>query len=308
MRFQHVLEARQFADPAFLKSLFAKADEMERRVKGQDTSFPLKGRVMASVFYEPSTRTRFSFETAMLRLGGQVVSDPAASYFSSAKKGETLEDTARMINGYADVMVLRHPEKGAAKRPGAVSRIPVLNGGDGAGEHPTQALLDAYTIFKELGRMENIKIAMVGDLKFGRTVHSLSQLLTAFKNVQFQFLSPGNLKMPEEYKTFLKEKGAKFSEGTSMSQLDPDTDIIYATRVQKERFEKEEDYNKVKDMFIIDSKVLKTLKKEARIMHPLPRVNEITTDVDSDPRAAYFRQAANGLYIRMALLEMLLKG
>lgn len=301
MKPQSIISSTQFLNHDVLLPLLAAAAQLEKADVAGDVPHYLDGKIVATLFYEPSTRTRLSFETAALKLGAQVISCESAGQFSSAAKGETLADTARMISAYADVFVIRHPEKGSAKECADYATIPVINAGDGAGEHPTQALLDVYTIQKELGRLDNLTITLVGDLKNGRTVHSLIPLLASFPNVQINVVSPPSLSAPEEIL-----KGVHSQLFSTLEDVLPITDVFYITRVQKERFANEADYNAVKDAFIIDSKMVSKMKKTARIMHPLPRVNEIHPDVDADPRAAYFRQAKNGVYVRMALLKMLL--
>jgi aspartate carbamoyltransferase catalytic subunit len=267
-----------------------------------------QSRIMGTLFYEPSTRTRFSFETAMHRLGGHVISTENAGEFSSAAKGETLEDTIRMLNGYADVIVIRHKEVGSAKRAAAASRVPVINAGDGAGQHPTQALLDLYTIRKEIGAIDGLRIAMVGDLAQGRTVRSLTYLLSKFKNVTIYFVAPPLLKMKEDILEHLREHSVPYIEETDLDKVLPEVDVVYQTRIQKERFgDRIADYEKCRGIYIIDQESLRLMKPKSIIMHPLPRLEEIAMEVDQDSRAAYFRQAQNGLYVRMALLTMVLK-
>jgi len=261
---------------------------------------------MAALFYEPSTRTRLSFEAAMLRLGGDTMGTDNAREFSSAAKGETLEDTIRIVSGYADVIVLRHNEQGAARRAAAVSLVPVINAGDGPGQHPTQALLDLYTIRDELGHIDGIRIAMVGDLANGRTVRSLTYLLSKFRDIRICFVAPAQVAMREDIKEHLDEHHVPWVETQDLDQVLPQVDVIYQTRIQKERFSDEASYLALKGVYRIDASTLAQMKKEAIVMHPLPRVDEIAPEVDADPRAAYFRQARNGLYIRMALLDKLL--
>lgn len=297
---RHIVGAKQFAR-AELEALFQLSDEMESIVK-KGASPLLSGKVMATLFFEPSTRTRFSFETAMCRLGGQVISTENAAQFSSAIKGETLEDTIRVISGYVDVIVMRHYEEGAAERAAAVATVPVLNAGDGAGEHPTQALLDIYTIEKEQGKIDGLSIAMVGDLTYGRTVHSLSYLLANFQDVTIYFVAPENVPIPQKVKDYLREKRVRFVETGDLNAIAGEVDVLYQTRIQKERFPSMEEYRKAAGRYIVDGKLLRKMKERAIIMHPLPRAGEIDPAVDSDPRAAYFRQAKNGVYVRMALL------
>jgi len=263
---------------------------------------------MATLFYEPSTRTRFSFETAMYRLGGSVISTENAAEFSSVAKSETLEDTVRILNGYADVLVLRHHEVGSAKRAASVSRIPVINAGDGAGQHPTQALLDLYTIHKEIGSIDGLRIAMVGDLAQGRTVRSLTYLLSKFQNIRIYFVAPPLLKMKEDILDHLRERQVWYAEETDLDKVLSEVDVVYQTRIQKERFgDRIADYEQCRGVYVISSESLRLMKATAIVMHPLPRLDEIAMEVDRDPRAAYFRQAQNGLYVRMALLSLVLK-
>lgn len=296
---QHVLSIDQF-DRAAIDQLFAKAREMKQLVEVSGGGDSLKHRVSANLFYEPSTRTSSSFAAAMYRLGGQVISINDVQY-SSVAKGETLEDTIRTLEQYADVIVLRHPEVGAAKRAASVSKVPIINAGDGVGEHPTQALLDLFTIYEEHGRVDGLTISLVGDLKNGRTVHSLAKLLSLY-DVQLQFVAPKLLAFPDEYC-----KGLSFTKHTDVAEVAATTDVLYVTRVQKERFKTPADYEAVKGSYVIDDKLASSMKPSARIMHPLPRVGEITPEVDANPRAAYFRQMRNGLHVRMALLDMLVK-
>ncbi len=274
---------------------------MEKVVeKGGNTL--LKGKILASLFYEPSTRTRLSFEAAMNRLGGGVISAEGMQ-FSSMYKGETIEDTIRMAGQYADIIVMRHPEKGSADKAAAVSPIPFINAGDGPAQHPTQGLLDLFTIKKEKGKLDGIHITMVGDLKFGRTVHSLSFLLGLYKDVKFTLVSPPELKMPEKVVSFYKDKNIEFEETDDLNK-GLDADIVYMTRVQSERFEDKAEYERLKLKYILTADHVKG--RDITVMHPLPRVGEISEDVDLLPNAAYFRQARNGIPVRMALLAMLL--
>lgn len=302
-RMRHVIESQQFSR-ALLEELFTRAEEMKRephRFMGR-----LNGQVMAALFYEPSTRTRLSFEAAMLRLGGQTMGTDNAREFSSAAKGETLEDTIRIVSGYADVIVMRHNEEGAARRAAAVSTVPIINAGDGPGQHPTQALLDLYTIRAELNRVDGIKVAMVGDLANGRTVRSLTYLLSKFKDIQVWFVAPPAVRMRDDLKSHLDEHHIPWVETEDLDAVLPEVDVVYQTRIQKERFESIAAYNAVKGVYRIDRRSLELMRKFAIVMHPLPRVDEIDQEVDDDPRAAYFRQARNGLHIRMALLDRLL--
>jgi len=302
----HVIDAQQFDHP-LLHDLFEQADEMQTIVR-QGGSEVLRGKIMAAMFYEPSTRTRLSFEAAMLRLGGDVIGTEAGNQFSSAVKGETLADTIRIINGYCDVIVIRHKEAGSAREASLHSAIPVINAGDGPGQHPTQALLDIYTIEKEVpGGIEGSTVVMVGDLLNGRTTHSLAYLLALYEGVRIIFVAPSVVRMRDDVKSFLTERNVPFEETTDLQKALKEADVVYQTRVQKERFgDRVEDYEKAHGKYVIDNKAMRLLKPNAIVMHPLPRVDEINTEVDTDPRAAYFGQAHNGVYIRMALLLMVL--
>jgi len=302
-RLRHVIESQQFSRP-LLEELFSRAKSI--REDPHAFSHRLDGRVLAALFYEPSTRTRLSFEAAMLRLGGRTMGTDNAREFSSAAKGETLEDTIRIVSGYADVIVIRHNEQGAAQRAAAVSLVPVINAGDGPGQHPTQALLDLYTIKDEIGRLDGINIAMVGDLANGRTVRSLTYLLSKFRDPRIWFVAPPQVAMRDDIKAHLDEHGVTWSETRDLAAVLPQVDVVYQTRIQKERFTDEEAYRAVKGVYRIDAAALALMKREAIVMHPLPRVDEIAPEVDADPRAAYFRQARNGLVIRMALLDWLI--
>jgi aspartate carbamoyltransferase catalytic subunit len=302
MKLHHIIEAQQF-NLQTLQFIFDTAFEMEHVVAHGGT-MEFNKRIMATLFYEPSTRTRFSFETAMHRLGGRVISTENAREFSSVAKGETLEDTVQILNGYSDVIVIRHYEVGAAKRAANVSQAPIINAGDGAGQHPTQALLDLYTIRKEIGAIDGLKIAMVGDLAQGRTVRSLAYLLSKYHDVKIYFVAPTLLKMKDDILEHLRERNISYTEETNLDKVLPEVDVVYQTRIQKERFgDRIEDYEKCKGVYVIDRRVLGLMKPKSIIMHPLPRLDEISMDVDTDRRAAYFRQAQNGLYVRMALLS-----
>jgi aspartate carbamoyltransferase len=264
----------------------------------------LKGKILANLFYEPSTRTSSSFTAAMERLGGSVIPINEVKY-SSVSKGESLADTVRTLECYADVIVLRHPEVGSAAIAARAARKPVINAGDGIGEHPTQALLDAFTIREELGRLDGLTVTLLGDLKHGRTVHSLARLLSLYK-VKLNYIAPEILRMPAELIDELKVKKIEQAEYATLDACLPETDVLYVTRVQKERFTDESVYESVKSAYVIDPKILKAAKERMIVMHPLPRVGEISMEVDDDPRAAYFRQMEYGLYVRMALLAMVL--
>jgi aspartate carbamoyltransferase catalytic subunit len=305
-KLKHIISARQFDDPGFLLGLFDSANQMERDDKFRALRDPLRGRILATIFYEPSTRTRFSFEAAMQKLGGGVLSAENMRESSSATKGETIADTIRIVSGYADAIAIRHFEQGTAEAAARISPVPIINAGDGVGEHPTQALTDVYTIKKELGRIGGLKVALVGDLLNGRTIHSLLPLLCLYPGVRIHLVSPWQLRLPLRHREYLLEKGITFHEGEKLAGAIDDADVVYITRVQRERFASEEEYLAVKDSYIIDSAIANSLKAEAIIMHALPRVNEISPEVDDNIRAAYFRQAKNGLYLRMALLLYLL--
>lgn len=294
---KHLTSAKQI-DKKIISHLFSLADRIKFKKYNPKI---LDGKIMATLFYEPSTRTRLSFESAMQRLGGSVISTENAAEFSSAAKGESLEDTIRIVNGYADVIVLRHFNEGASQIASNYSNVPIINAGDGKGEHPSQALLDLYTI-KSKFKTLNITISMVGDLLNGRTIHSLSYLLALYKEPRLVFVSPKQLSIPKELKRHLEKEKINFIETEDLDNALKNSDVIYQTRVQKERFKKPSDYNRFKNLLIIDKKSLRLMKASAIIMHPLPRVGEISKEVDQDPRAFYFEQAKNGLYVRMALL------
>lgn len=266
-----------------------------------------RGKKLATLFYEPSTRTRLSFTSAMMELGGNVIGfDSAAN--SSVSKGETVADTTRVINCFADIIAMRHPIEGAPLVSALHSRVPVINAGDGSHAHPTQTLTDLLTIRREIGRFDNLTIGFCGDLRFGRTVHSLIKALSRYKNVKVILIAPDELRLPAYMKEEVCDRyGVSYTEVASMEEVMPELDVLYMTRVQKERFLDEEDYDRVKDCFILSADKLATAKPTMRILHPLPRVNEITVDVDADPRAAYFRQVENGKFVRMALILKLLE-
>lgn len=266
-----------------------------------------EGKKLATLFFEPSTRTRLSFEAAMLELGGSVLGFSEANS-SSASKGETVEDTIRVVSCYADIIAMRHPVEGAPKVASYTSLVPVINAGDGGHSHPTQTMTDLLTIHREKGSFENLTIGLCGDLKFGRTVHSLVKAVSRYRNIRFVLISPKELSMPDYIKSdYLDANGIPYMEVEKMEDVMSDLDILYMTRVQRERFFSEDEYLKHKDAFILDLNKLKNAKKDLTIMHPLPRVNEIAREVDSDPRAKYFEQAMNGKYIRMALIITLLR-
>lgn len=305
-KLKHVISARQFDDPEFLLGLFESANRMERDDVFRALTGPLRGRILATLFFEPSTRTRFSFEAAMQKLGGGVLTAENARTNSSATKGESIGDTVRVVSAYANVIAIRHYEEGAAEAASKISPVPIINAGDGSGEHPTQALADIYTIKKELGWLNGLRVALVGDLLYGRTIHSLLPMLSLYPGLTIDLISPSELRLPLRYREYLAEKGIPFHEGEKLEGIIEQADVAYITRVQRERFASQEDYDAVKDVYVIDAETANRMKPEAIIMHALPRVNEISPDVDSNARAAYFRQAKNGLYIRMALLKYLL--
>lgn len=298
-----ILSVKQFTRPD-LEYIFGVAHEMREMVQRIGTFDLLKGKILANLFYEPSTRTSSSFTSAMERLGGSLIPINEVHY-SSVAKGESLPDTIRTLDCYADVIVLRHPEVGASALAAKYSNKPIINAGDGIGEHPTQALLDLFTIHAELGKVEGLTITLLGDLKYGRTVHSLARLLSLYQ-VKINYVSPKILKIPTEIIAEVDEKGIPQAQFNDLETVLPDTDVLYVTRVQKERFDDLTEYESVKSAFIITSETLTRAKDHMIIMHPLPRVGEISMDVDDDPRAAYFRQMEYGLYVRMALLAMVL--
>jgi len=304
LSFKHILSTYDISRGQ-AEFIIQTAKEFEPYAKKIKSSDQLKGKVMASLFYEPSTRTRLSFETAMLRLGGQVISVTDLKS-TSITKGESWGDTANMMSQFADVIVVRHPQVGVAKEFAAGANVPVLNGGDGVSQHPTQALLDLYTIAQEQGKIDGITIAMGGDLKHGRTASSLAILLANF-NVKFKFIAPKELAMKQEVKDLLKAKGIAFEEFSNLGEGIVGADIIYMTRIQKERFENPEDYERFKGTYILDRKLIEDRNPNITVMHPLPRVDEIHVDVDDLPNAAYFRQAGNGVTVRMALLSLVLQ-
>lgn len=298
-----ILHGNQFSKKD-IEALIKTTANFEKEMKKRDSLTLLKGKILATLFFEPSTRTRLSFETAMQRLGGGVVS-MASAESSSAAKGESVADTARTVSQYADVIVIRHPRIGSAKEAADAAPIPVINAGDGSGQHPTQALLDIYTIRKELGALKDLAVSMVGDLKNGRTVHALVELLSLFQ-ARLYFVSPDTLRMPEEITSHLKQKGIEIVETEDLMKAASESDLLYMTRIQKERFADLSEYERVRGRYIINGEFLNRLKRKITILHPLPRVDEISPEVDSYPGAAYFRQVKNGVYVRMALLAMVL--
>lgn len=298
---KHILNAEQFSKVE-VEQILSSASKMENLCVSGKREEILKDKIIACMFFEPSTRTRLSFESAALRLGADIISVENASMSSSAYKGETIEDTMKMLNCYADLIVMRHPKKGEVQAGAKVSTKPVINAGDGNNQHPTQGLLDLYTIKKEKGKLTGLNIGFGGDLLNSRTLKSLLPLLRLYEGNNFYFISPKELELPRELIKELEDKGVQFKELNDLEGAIAELDILYMTRVQKERFVNLGDYEKVKDLFILKKEYLNKMKKDAIIMHPLPKINEIDKEVDEDSRAAYFRQAQNGLYVRMALL------
>jgi aspartate carbamoyltransferase catalytic subunit len=298
---QHILNTKQFFFND-VEKILSRTTDMEQDYKKGSVKQILHDKIVACIFFEPSTRTRLSFETAALKLGARIISAENATENSSAFKGETIEDTTKILCSYADIVVIRHREVGALEKAAKVASKPLLNAGDGANQHPTQGFLDLYTIKKEHGRLNNLSIAFVGDVLNSRTLRSLVPLLMLYPDNTFYFISPKELALPEEYRKYLLDQKVNFIEGHDLDEVLPKVDILYMTRVQKERFDNIADYEKVKDSFLLKMEHMAKLNKGAIIMHPLPRVNEIDPQIDADPRAAYFRQAQNGLYTRMALL------
>jgi aspartate carbamoyltransferase catalytic subunit len=296
-----VLRSDQFSKQE-IDLIMETARRFETALEAGDVLDTMRGLILSTLFYEPSTRTRLSFETAMLRLGGGVIT-VAEAKSSSAAKGESLRDTIKTVEGYADVIVLRHPQIGAAKEAADATERPVLNAGDGAGQHPTQSMLDLYTILKEQERVDGLTIALTGDLRNGRTVHSLALLLSNY-DVRFLFVAPDALRMPAEIVDRVKAAGIGVTESSKLGDAIHEADVLYMTRIQRERFEDPKEYERLKDAFVLQSDMLADAKPNLTIMHPLPRVNEIAADVDDHPAAAYFRQSANGVPIRMALLAL----
>ena len=305
MKLEHIIKAQQF-DTEILSEIFKSSSKIKSDLLKGKSITKLSGLVLATVFYEPSTRTRLSFESAMIRMGGSVITTENAKEFSSAAKGENIEDTIRVMQAYADAIVIRHHEAGTAQKASMISNIPIINAGDGPGQHPTQAIIDLYTIQEEIGDINGLTIAMVGDLANGRTVRSLCYLLSKYKNVNIIFVSPPIVKMRDDIKQFLTKKNVKFVEETDLKSVAKIADVIYQTRIQKERFEEMDEYIQASGKYIINKDIVDIMDENSIIMHPLPRLDEITQDVDLDNRAAYFRQAHNGVYVRAALLKYLL--
>ena len=307
MKLTHVVESQQFTLP-MLTELFRRAGEMERIIKRGGTQ-DYQSKIMATLFYEPSTRTRFSFESAMYRLGGKVVSTERAAEFSSVSYGETLEDTIRVVDDYADVIVLRHNEIGGAKRAASVSTSHIINAGDGkGGQHPTQALLDLYTIQKSVNKLDGLKVAMVGNLTDGRTVRSLTYLLGKYDRVKLYFVAPPSNQMRQDMLNHLTEHRVWYTVESDLAKVLPEVDVVYVTHIERERFDgPDEKYAELARKYYFDMEMVKKLPEHAIIMHPLPRKGEISPLVDADPRAAYFKQTQNGVFIRMALLSWVLE-
>jgi len=304
----HGLKGRSLLEPGDFSpdecgALFDLADRITRNPALYEAH--AKGKILAALFFEPSTRTRLSFETAMLRLGGQAVGFSEAQS-SSAAKGESIADTVRTVGGYADITVIRHPKEGSCRVAAKASDIPVINAGDGGHHHPTQTLTDLLTIRREKGRLEGLRIGLCGDLKFGRTVHSLIRAMSVYGGTEFVLISPEELRVPSYVIRDIEHGGCPFTETQDMRAGIEGLDVLYMTRVQKERFFNEEDYIRLKDLYILDTERMRLAPKNMIVMHPLPRVNEIEAEVDKDPRAVYFKQAKNGMYVRMALILALL--
>ena len=303
MKNKHLIDIKDFSKKEIEDLIKVANDIIDNRDK---YSHKCDGKILATLFFEPSTRTRLSFESAMLRLGGKVLGFSEASS-SSTSKGETLGDTIRVVGGYADIIAMRHPKEGAPTVAIKNSIVPIINAGDGGHNHPTQTLTDLHTISREKGRLDNLTIGLCGDLKFGRTVHSLITAMTRYKNIKFILISPKELKLPDYMKEILDNKNIEYVETNNIEEYMNELDVLYMTRVQKERFFNEEDYLRLKDYYILTKEKLKLAKKDLIILHPLPRVTEISKEVDDDKRAKYFEQAYNGVYIRMALILKLLE-
>ena len=300
---RHLLTPQDFSVEE-LEDLFVLADDIENN--SAKYSHICDGKKLATLFYEPSTRTRLSHETAMINLGGSVIGFPSGNV-SSATKGESVADTIRVISCFADIAAIRHPKEGAAAVAAAYSSIPIINAGDGGHQHPTQTLLDMQTIRRLKGRLSDMTIGICGDLKFGRTVHSLVEAMSRYDGISFVFISPQELRMPDYVTDILHDRGIDYEEVTKLEDAIPKLDVLYMTRVQKERFFNEEDYIRLKDFYILDEKKLAAAKPDCYILHPLPRVNEIAPEVDNDPRAAYFLQVKYGVLVRMAVILTLLE-
>jgi len=300
METKHLISITDFKKEEYLRIM-----ELAKDFEANSDQRLLEGKVIATLFFEPSTRTRLSFETAINRLGGKIIGFSDSSS-SSVSKGETLHDTIKMVSNYADLIIMRHPLEGSARYASEISTIPVINAGDGANQHPTQTLLDMYSIIKTQNTLDNLNLFLVGDLKYGRTVHSLLMAMSQFEDPIFNFIAPPELAMPDEYKIYLDSKNIRYFEHKEFTDIINEADIVYMTRVQKERFPDPVEYEKVKNVYILKNEMLKNTKDNMRILHPLPRINEIHTNVDKNPKAYYFTQARNGVFARMAIISHLL--
>lgn len=301
---KHILSTRDFSLEE-INEVLDMADKYYDTAKNKGKLDVCKGKILASLFYEPSTRTRFSFETAMYRLGGDVLTVTDIGASSIGLKGETVSDTGRVVSKFADIAAIRHASEGSARELASNSEIPVINAGDGSADHPSQGLLDLYTIKRELGKLDGITVAFAGDLKYGRTANSLAYLLAHY-DINFRFISPPELKMKEEVIEFLKEKGKTYKEYENLEEGMADADVIYMARVQKERFTDKSEYERLKDSFVLSKGLIEHVNPKVKVMHALPRINEISLDVDELEGAAYFRQVENGVATRMALITLLL--
>ena len=302
-RLKNIISIKDFTRQD-IEYILRQASKLEKIAKSREVSNELQGKILGLMFFEPSTRTRMSFETAMKRLGGESIGFESSDS-SSVSKGESIADTAKMFEGYSDALVIRHEREGVSKYISNIVDVPVINAGDGAGQHPTQTLLDLYTIKKEIGEIDNLKIALIGDLKYGRTVHSLSHALSLFDNVKLYLVSPKELKIPQEVLHDLNKTNTQYEEFEKIEDIIDDVDVLYVTRIQKERFGDIEDYLKIKGSYIINKKLLEG--KDLIVMHPLPRIDEISTDVDDTKYNKYFTQATNAVPVRMAILKTLIK-
>ncbi|NLA23656.1 MAG: aspartate carbamoyltransferase [Bacteroidales bacterium] len=288
----------------FSKDEYLKIIELAQYFEDNPNQDMLRGYVVSSLFFEPSTRTRLSFESAVQKLGGRVIGFSESGNTSLAK-GESLKDTILTVANYSDLIIMRHPIEGSARYASEISAIPIINAGDGANQHPTQCLLDLYSIYKTQGKLDNLSISIVGDLKYGRTVHSLIQAMSHF-SPEFHFTSPPTLRLPDEYKNYFEDNNIKYYEHKNITESINDVDILYVTRVQRERFSDQMEYERVKNAYILENKMLENSKENLRILHPLPRISEINIDVDTNPKAYYFKQALNGVYTRMAVISAIL--
>ncbi len=305
--FKHLLSSADLSRDD-LMAIFEEAEKMLPIARQEESSELMKGKVLATLFYEPSTRTRFSFETAMLRLGGSVISNFQMNETSSAKKGETFFDTGKVVSRFADVIAMRHPESGTVASLAEGSEVPVLNGGDGPNDHPTQGLLDVFTIWREFGKVDGLTIGMVGDLKYGRVPHAQCELLKNFSGLKFVFVSPEALKMPAKIVEMLREVGHEVVETEDLDAVVPELDVLALTRIQGERFESEEEYLKYKGVYQVGREQIANSREGLIVMHPLPRVDELSTDLDDDSRSRYFDQVTNGVAVRMAVIRMVIEG